>query len=321
MTAALSDWPAEALLQPLPCPVTPVLDETLQSYLRRLASANGMSPLEFTGYVRGSKRISDPIPPQAVITLSGQSPDSMRYAILELCSPRELAVMNVAGRPRPGHSRQEEKCTRCIIIRGIYDYVTCWRRSEDVICLPHRRWTTGAEQLDLTGHKDVIQANKQHRQLIRLHGRATASRAFRQASEIVGEWAERRSYHACLYERMRRFHGGNWSVGHDDPTWLAAQYLLAVPLARLLASPDWKALALHPQGNAAFVAEVRRTIDPDYVWNPYPYWRYTEPLARILLEEREDAEGLATLAEYRRTHGRPEPPSEIIESGELCQDN
>ena len=106
---------------------------------------------------------------------------------------------------------------------------------------------------------------------------------------------------------MRRFHGSNWSVGHDDPTWLAAQYLLAVPLARLLASPDWKALALHPQGNAAFVAEVRRTIDPDYVWNPYPYWRYIEPLARTLLEEREDAEGLATLAEYRRTHGRPEP--------------
>jgi hypothetical protein len=78
---------------------------------------------------------------------------------------------------------------------------------------------------------------------------------------------------------------------------------------------------LYPQGNAAFVAEVRRTIDPDYAWNPYPYWRYTEPLARTLLEEREDAEGLATLAEYRRTHGRPEPPSEIIESGKLCQDN
>ena len=40
--AALSDWPASALLQPLPCPVTPVLDETLHSYLRRLADANGM---------------------------------------------------------------------------------------------------------------------------------------------------------------------------------------------------------------------------------------------------------------------------------------
>lgn len=42
--------------------------------------------------------------------------------------------------------------------------------------------------------------------------------------------------------------------------------------------------------------------------------------SRTLLEEREDAEGLATLAEYRRTHGGPEPPSEIIESGELCHD-
>ena len=169
-------------------------------------------------------------------------------------------------------------------------------------------------------HNDVIQANKQYRQLIRRHGRATASRAFRQASEIVGEWAQRRSYHGCLYERMRRTAATGVSATMP-PTWLAAQYLLAVPMATLLASPDWKALALHPQGNAAFVAEVRRTIDPDYVWKPYPYWRYIEPIARTLLEGREDAEGLATLAEYRRTHGRPDPPSEIIQSGELCQDN
>jgi hypothetical protein len=29
--------------------------------------------------------------------------------------------------------------------------------------------------------------------------------------------------------------------------------------------------------------------------------------------------GLADPPDYRRTHGLPEPPSEIIESGELCR--
>ena len=77
---------------------------------------------------------------------------------------------------------------------------------------------------------------------------------------------------------------------------------------------------LHAEPAQAAIG-MGRSVPPDYAWNPYPYWRYTEPLARTLLEEREDAEGLATLAEYRRTHGRPEPPNEIIESGELCQDN
>jgi hypothetical protein len=32
---------------------------------------------------------------------------------------------------------------------------------------------------------------------------------------------------------------------------------------------------------------VRRTVEPGYRWHPYPYWRYIEPLARTLIEERE----------------------------------
>src|ERR1039458_2525349 len=80
-----------------------------------------MKSWEFTDYVKGSRKTSAPIPPEVVITLSGQHPDSMRYAILELCSPRELAAMNVAGRPRPGHSIQEPKCIRCTGIDDTYD--------------------------------------------------------------------------------------------------------------------------------------------------------------------------------------------------------
>jgi hypothetical protein len=46
-----------------------------------------------------------------------------------------------------------------------------------------------------------------------------------------------------------------------------------------------------------------------------------EPLARTLLEEPEDAAARAALAQYRQAHGRPDPPGEVIESGELRHDN
>jgi len=220
----------------------------------------------------------------------------------ELCSPRELAA--IPGPAIPGY-----KCIRCAGTSDIDDLVTCWRRSEDVICLPHRRWTAGAEQLDLTGHYDIVQANKQHRRLIRQHGRAAVNRAFTQASTIIEEWVNRPSYCERFYQIMRRFHGREWRIPRDAPTVLASCYLPTIALTRLLASPGWKTLALDPAGNATFVDEVRRTVEPSYTWNPYPYWRYVEPLARTLQREAEEPEAEAADAEFRRKYNIPDPPS------------
>ncbi len=316
------DWLAESLLQPLPRTVSPAPDETLLSYLRRLAQANGIRPWELTSLVKGSKRTSDPVLPTRMITLSGQPPDSMRYAILELCTPGELAVMNVVGRPRPGHSIADHRCTLCAGTSDLYeDRVTCWRRHEDVICIPHRRWTAGGEQLDLAGHDDIIQASKQHRRLIRRHGRAAVSQAFAQASSIIEEWATRPSYRERFSQLMSSFQGGEWRVFMHAPAARASCYVPAVALTRLLASATWKALALDPEGNDRFVDEVRRTVEPSYSWHPYPYWRYVEPLARTLQREADGATDEEEEAEFRRRHNisePPPPPSEVIESSELC---
>ena len=318
----LPDWALPVLRQPLPRAVRPVRDETLDSYLSRLAWANGLNPYYFGEYVRGSKRTSVPVPPDVLVTLSGQPATSMRYAILELCTPEELAVMKVAGRPRPGNSRTGAMCTRCTRARGIYDPVTCWMRTEDVICLPHRRWITGTGQVDLAAHRDIIQANKRHRRLIRQHGRDAARRAFGQASRIVGEWAVRNTYSSRFNEHMKRFHGSAWSASLEHCTVLASLYVPAVALVRLLASPGWQAPAFHPEGNARFVAEVRRTVEPAYRWNPYPYWRYIEPLARTLIDEREFNVHPGAVSGTGRNYRIPlSPPrrGETIESDELHQ--
>lgn len=317
----LPDWAATSLLQPLPRTVRPVRDETLESYLWRLAHANGLNPHYLIDYLKGRpKRQTAPVPAEVVIKVSGQPATSMRYALLELCSQQELAVMKVAGRPRPGSSPMGRKCIRCTQARDIHEPVTCWRRTEDVICLCHRMWVTETGQVDLSGHEEIVQANKQHRKLIRRYGRVTAGRAFRQASSIISEWVGRNLYRELVSERMRRFHGSGWQAALNDPSLLAAEYVPAVALTRLLADPGWKALALDPEGNAVFVAEVRSTVEPSYSWYPYPYWRYVEPLARTLLDEREIADFEAE--RHRRYHGPELLPwrSEVIGSDELRQD-
>lgn len=62
-----------------------------------------------------------------------------------------------------------------------------------MICLRHRRWTTGLGQLDLTGHEDVIRANMQYRKLIRQYGRAAVSGALTQANTILSPQNRRAS--------------------------------------------------------------------------------------------------------------------------------
>jgi hypothetical protein len=59
---ALPGRAATALQRPLPRSVRPVRDETLESYLWRLASANALNPHYFTMYVKGSKKPKAPHP-------------------------------------------------------------------------------------------------------------------------------------------------------------------------------------------------------------------------------------------------------------------
>ncbi|MFI0453509.1 hypothetical protein [Actinomadura sp. 6N118] len=316
----LSDWASAHLLKPLPRTVRPIHDETVTSYLRRLAEANSMHGYYLTDYLRGTKNHKVPIPPELVITLSGQPAHSLRYAMLELCTAEELTTMKVAGRPRPRTSSTWAKCTRCTHARSVYEPVTCWQRSEDVICHWHRRWTPGTQQLDLTEHTDIIRVNRTHRRLIRRHGRTAVHRAFITASHIVSEWVERNSYRGYFDQIMERFHGPEWHVRIEDPTYLASKYVPTVALTRLIASPRWRALALDPVGNAIFVNEMRRTVDPNYVWDPVPSWRRVEPLARMFRDEQRDREREARHAELRRIHNLPEPRGETIESDELRHD-
>lgn len=273
-------------VRPLPLRIRPVIDETVDSYFKRLASANGYFFSVLRDHITGTLKVRA-VPPQAVLGLSGRPERKMRYAMLEFNSPQELANMSIVGRPRPGIVGGT-KCRSCTRAMGIEPPVVVWRRTEDVLCHRHRRWPGTEHDIDLTDYPEVIQANKLHRRLIRKLGRKEVLPAFRSAKAIVDEWADRPSYRTEYDRRMRRFHGPKWKVSWRDPTVLASKYPQTVGLTRLLAVPYWKALALaDPDGSPAFVEELRRTVEPQYDWYRYSHYRYYEPVVRWFQDERE----------------------------------
>jgi hypothetical protein len=92
---------------------------------------------------------------------------------------------------------------------------------------------------------------------------------------------------------MQAFHGPRWR--DNDEAWRqtfdAAIYPQAVALTRLLASPYWRQHILKGwRSPNTFVAELRRTVAPDYVWGSYPHirWRrnHEDPLFEWIIRTR-----------------------------------
>jgi hypothetical protein len=67
---------------------------------------------------------------------------------------------------------------------------------------------------------------------------------------------------------------------------------------------------------------VNKIVEPSYRRNPYPYWRYVEPFARMLQDEAEDGtlamEMEASFWSRHRVRYPGPRPCEAIQSSELC---
>jgi hypothetical protein len=269
------------VLSRLPRAVRPFPGETTDSYLARLAHANRLDTRALRFYIAGRRNRTPPFPAGRLAIATGIPASTLKYAIPDLSfgyGPLHYNRHNAAGFPE--HKADDgPPCGLCVLARGITMPVRCWKRPEDVICLRHRRWTgpgSGA-QPDLSAQPDIIQAHKRHLRLVRRFGRETVAFQFAVADHICRRWHELRRHDAAFGGRMLAFHGPGWQASPASPTVAAAIYPQAVALTRLLASPFWQALSA--PGNPReelFVAELRRTVAPDYPW-PQPF-RSADPL-------------------------------------------
>jgi TniQ len=272
----------------LPRPVKPFPGEIFTSYLARLAHANRLDPGALRRYITGGGR-RRPVPVDRLSVVTGLPDTTLRHAIPDLdAGPVQpaaylngvLVLRRAEGSP----------CRACLLARGITLPVRCWKPPEKVICLRHRRWigpAASAEQPDLTGQPDILQAHKRHLRLVRRFGRSDVAVVLGIADQICRRWVEQRQYDEGFCERMRIFRGPDWKASSADPAVAAAIYPQAVALARLLVSPYWQSLAhLKGRGKERFLREVHTTVAPGYPRRWPQRYPSADPLRLWLLKGR-----------------------------------
>lgn len=269
-------------LRRLPRTLPPLLNETVHSYLWRLAEANALTGPDLQLHLTGSTK-NDTVTAEQFAAITGYPARTLRYAMLELCTPADLASMRVAGRPRPGptswglrwpHNRTRYACDHCVAQRGVTRLGSTrpqvWTTHEDVVCLRHRRWLGALHQdaqPDLTDLPDIVDANCRHRRLIKLYGREQVRTATADATPICREWSDRIWADQPSHQRIMTFQRqGDETRFIDSPAVDAAAYPEIVALARLFASPYWRHQAMTDNLNpepvddpvlAAIFAEIR----------------------------------------------------------------
>jgi hypothetical protein len=115
-------------------------------------------------------------------------------------------------------------------------------------------------------------------------------RAFRDAQHICIGWRLDRLRDPGFERRMAIFHGPGWDdLDEWGQTFDAATYPQSVGLARLLATPYWRGRILDKgwPWHDEFVAELRRTVAPDYILISYPRIRRRHHRDDPLLEWRQ----------------------------------
>ena len=88
------------MLRPLPRLVAPFRDETITSYLHRLAGPNHIDPAGLRRLLAGSDRKDAPVPLGRLAAITGMPCRSLACAMPQICTPAELSGLHLRNRPR-----------------------------------------------------------------------------------------------------------------------------------------------------------------------------------------------------------------------------
>ncbi len=127
-------WPLR--LRPLPRFVAPFRDETISSYLPRLAAANRLAPAALRALLAGSDRKDAPVPLARLAAVTGMPHAALAHAMPQICTAGELIGLHIQNQPRARKGWSFAACRRCTAGRP----VTRWALHDDVVCGRHRRW-------------------------------------------------------------------------------------------------------------------------------------------------------------------------------------
>lgn len=180
-------------LRPLPISLSPVHNETLGSYLHRLAIANnrpasvlarllGPLPPEFSP-LSDTTAGWTPHSPHGLATLTGRLPGDLARAL-----PALADFLNPSG-PQPRPDRLIGRACRCCTARHspAASLVVLVLSAHQHVCWRHQRWTRSTHDIPLTHLPEVIQAQRRLDRLARRHRHL--GQALNLARKIVEDWS------------------------------------------------------------------------------------------------------------------------------------
>ena len=170
-------------LRTLPLALPPVGNETIGSYLNRLADANHLTIRQLSHligpgrYHRRDENHTGYWTPQALDNLAALTGRDSRTLI------NAIPALGDVHRPGPhlagGVLAQVTQdpirpaCRLCMSGRGIPGLVVCTIAHHEAVCQRHRRWLHGDDQHDLQHLPEVLQANLRHRRIVRRRNKTT----------------------------------------------------------------------------------------------------------------------------------------------------
>jgi hypothetical protein len=233
------------IISPLPRRVRPIFNETIDSYLLRIANANHLHPLDVRSMITGRSRHESkpsPIPAHRLAQLTGITERTLSLALPELAAATDQPLP-LGGRPSPEAAVTRPACLRCIGGRPAapWDAPQVWSLHEDAICCISHRCLYGQPSRSLTLVPEVFLANRRHKRLIRRYGRESVRAAFNDASRFTRQFP---AAVLAFEARMDALYGPDWQFRQDDPRHVVATYPETVELTRMFASPYWNHLIL-----------------------------------------------------------------------------
>lgn len=282
-------------IRQLPGLTKPVQDETVKSYLERLARTNCCAIEDLASYLAPrtwpyddakasdclianlNDWISDiftGIELSALAKATGLPEASLAYALPELrdqyVDARNMVLRerNIAGRP----NYVGLACHRCVAAKGITTHVYVWMRHDQIVCLRHKLWIgpgahSAQDQLDLAKVPEVVAAQRKHRALIRRLCRKWVFAVFPRAFEFADSWVPAKTRR----QRYAQLRAPRWYPPGKFPFrgahWNAAICPEAVALTGVLASPRWRSSGLAADDDESLqliVQQIRARALPDY---------------------------------------------------------
>jgi hypothetical protein len=273
----------------LPLPVPPVQDETLSSYLSRLARANRIRLDYFMEHLTGRWRQyprPQEVSARALAMVTSRPVEVLLYALPELRGGHASHGLRLAGRSIGGHPNQQKLLCRCCRRQKLINTpVTRWQRHDQNVCLRHGLWIgegIGIEndQMDISSCPEIVWAQRYHRRLIDRLGRPAVAFACSESWNIHLRWVTQSRFPDIRDRRFARLIGPRWRVNGESPILHAAIYPEVVALTGLLGSAYWRSLAVSTSSRdvTRFYREVGRRVFADFHgpadgFDPIRQWR------------------------------------------------